>query len=80
MRNRIIALALCAGMLLLGGCASEDATTAPPTVSSGVESQKELGIVPPENLPGEGEESVSEPEESIEVDEPKELEGIIALI
>lgn len=34
MRNRIIALALCAVMLLLGGCASNDAATPAPSVSS----------------------------------------------
>lgn len=80
MRNRIIALVLCIGMLLLGGCASEDATTAPPTVSSGVESQEEPKTMLPENLPGENKEPISESEEPTEVDEPKELEGIIALI
>ena len=34
MKNRIIALALCAGMLLLGGCASHDEAAGSPPESS----------------------------------------------
>lgn len=76
MSKRIIALVLCAGMLLLGGCASEGATTAPPTTSSDVESQVESETVPPE----ESVAPTAEVEEPTEADEPEEITGIIAVV
>lgn len=76
MSKRIIALALCAGMLLLSGCASEGATTAPPTTSSDVESQVESETVPPK----ESVAPTAEVEEPTEADEPEEITGIIAVV
>ena len=76
MSKRIIALVLCAGMLLLGGCASEGATTAPPATSSDVESPVESETVPPE----ESAVPTVAVEEPTEADEPEEIAGIIAVI
>ena len=76
MRNRIIALALCAGMLLLGGCASDAGTASSPSeppvesTSSSVETE-----IPPE----ESGEPISGPEDPVEADEPEEIAGIIAM-
>ena len=50
MRNRIIALALCVGMLLLGGCASHGETTVPSSSNnpSVLENQEDMNSAPAE--------------------------------
>ena len=76
MRKRILALALCAGMLLLGGCASEVGVTSNPTESpTGTTSSQVENEIPPE----ESGELVSEPEDPVETNEPEEVSGIIAM-
>ena len=76
MKNRIIALALCAGMLLLGGCASDAGTTgntSEPTAESPSPS------VETEAPPEESGELVSKPEDPAEAEEPEEIARIIAM-
>lgn len=76
MRNRIIALVLCAGMLLLGGCASDGGTTgSPPESAAGNPSPSVETEIPPE----ESGEPISEPEDPVEADDPEEIAGIIAM-
>ena len=76
MKNRIIALALCVGMLLLGGCASHDeAAGSPPESSAGSTSPSVETEIPPEESGG----LVSESEDPVEADEPEEVSGIIAM-
>lgn len=77
MRNRIIALVLCAGMLLLGGCASDTGTTdntSEPTAGSTPSS------VETEAPSEESGEPISEPEDPVEAEEPQETSGIIAMV
>ena len=77
MRNRMIALALCAGMLLLGGCASHDeAAGSPPESSVGSTPSSVETEAPPE----ESGEPISDPEDSAEAEDPEEVSGIIAMI
>ena len=76
MKNRIIALTLCAGMLLLGGCASDTGTndnTSEPTAGSTPSS------VETEAPSEESGEPISEPENLVEVNEPEGITGIIAM-
>mgnify|MGYP000204085078 FL=1 len=76
MKNRIIALALCAGMLLLGGCASHDeAAGSPPESSVGDTPSSVETEAPPE----ESGEPISDPEDSAEAEEPEKIAGIIAM-
>ena len=76
MKNRIIALALCAGMLLLGGCASDGGTAGSPSEpSAGSTSSSVETEAPPE----ESGEPISEPEDPAETEEPEEVLGIIAM-
>ena len=76
MRNRIIALALCAGMLLLGGCASDGGTASSPSEpSAGSASPSVETEIPPE----ESGEPISESEDPVEAEEPQEASGIIAM-
>lgn len=77
MKNRIIALTLCAGMLLLGGCASDGGTTgSPPEPSAGSTSSSVETEAPSE----ESGELVSESEDPVEAEEPQETSGIIAMV
>lgn len=77
MRNRIIALVLCAGMLLLGGCASDGGTTgSPPEPSAGSTSSSVETEAPSE----ESGELVSESEDPVEAEDPQETSGIIAMV
>ena len=72
MKKRVIALALCAGMLLLGGCASDAGTTGGPPESPAGSTPPPAGTeLPPE----EGGEPVSGPG----AEEPEEVSGIIAM-
>lgn len=76
MRKRIITLVLCAGMLLLGGCASEVGVTSNPTESStGTASSQVEAEIPPE----ESGELVTEQEDPVETNKPEEVSGIIAM-
>ena len=76
MKNRIIALALCVGMLLLGGCASDAGTTGnPPEPTAGSTSPSVETEIPPE----ESGEPISEPEDPVEANEPEGIAGIIAM-
>ena len=74
MKNRIIALALCVGMLLLGGCASDAGATGNPPESS---TESASPSVETEILPEESGEPISEPEDPVEAEEPQEASGII---
>ena len=77
MKNRIIALTLCVGMLLLGGCASDGGTTgSPPEPSAGSTSSSVETEAPSE----ESGELVSESEDPVEAEDPQETSGIIAMV
>ena len=76
MRNRIIALVLCAGMLLLSGCVLDTGTTSSPSEpSAGSTSSSVETEAPPE----ESGELVSEMDDPAEATEPEEMSGIIAM-
>ena len=76
MKNRIIALALCAGMLLLGGCASDGGTAGSPSEPSAGSTSSSVETEAPLEESGE---PISEPEDPAETEEPEEVSGIIAM-
>lgn len=73
----MIALALCAGMLLLGGCASDGGTAGSPSEPSAGSTSSSVETEAPQEASGE---SISDPEDSAEAEEPEEVSGIIAMI